>query len=461
MQLKRQWEDYSPLFSKILKLGWPVILAQVGQISVGIVDNMIIGQLGRTPLAAASFTNTIFGIVLLFGMGFTFILTPKIGEALGSKDLLRAVSSFKNSLVSNLIISIFLVLILVGLYFGMPHMGQPDGIIESSQAYLVILIISFIPFMVFLTFKQLFEGMGDTKSGMYITLIGNIVNIVGDFIFVFGLLGMPKMGLLGAGVGTLLARIVMGIAAVYVFKKRKAYQPFVELYQDAVIKAKEIKEFFQNGIPTAFQLLLESSAFSISTIMMGWISEVGLAAHQVAISLSTLGFMVYQGIGAATGILVSQSFGERDFKQVNKITNASLVIIIAMSLGAVVFFITGRSWLPNLFTQDPEIIAFVQVFLIWLASYQTADAIEIVYSGALRGLHDFKVPMWLIFISYFILAIPFSYMCAFHWGQGEAGIWMGFPLGLSIICLFFVARYKNRLKTVQTRHVSAYSKVVA
>lgn len=459
MQLKRQWESYSPLFSTILKLGWPVILAQVGQISVGLVDNMIIGQLGRTPLAAASFTNTIFNIVLLFGMGFTFILTPKIGEAIGLGDEEKATSSFKNSLAANGILSLLLLGVLVALYIGMPYMGQPEAIIPSSQAYLIILMLSLIPQMVFLTFKQLFEGIGDTKIGMKITLGGNIVNVIGDFIFVFGLLGAPKLGLIGAGIGTLLARIFMAVGAIYVFKKNKEYKLFSTLYQKVEYTFSEIKLFFTNGIPMAFQMLMESAAFSISTIMMGWISEVGLAAHQVAISLSTLGYMVYQGIGSATGILVSQNYGKRDFKEVKRVTYASLVIVIAMSFGTVIFFITGRSWMPYLFTQDEEVIKFAQLFMIWLASYQTVDAIEIVYAGSLRGLHDFKVPMWLIFSSYFIISIPFSYMCAFHWGQGEAGIWMGFPLGLSIICIFFVKRFKSRLSKVEKQHIPFERKV--
>lgn len=453
MQLKRQWKEYNPLISTILKLGWPVILAQVGQISVGLVDNMIIGQLGRTPLAAASFTNTIFNIVLLFGMGFTFILTPKIGEAIGLGSNKKATQSFKNSLAANGILSLLLLAALIALYFWMPFMGQPSAIISASQSYLVILTISLFPQMIFLTFKQLFEGIGDTKIGMKITLIGNIVNIIGDFIFVFGLFGFPEMGLIGAGIGTLLARIFMAVGAAYVFKKHKQYQIFSTLFQKVKYSLEEIKLFFTNGIPMAFQMLMESAAFSISTIMMGWISEVGLAAHQIGISLSTLGYMVYQGIGSATGILVSQNYGKKDFKEVKKVTYASLFIVIMMSIGTVVFFLTGRSWMPYLFTQDEEVIKFAQVFMVWLATYQTVDAIEIVYAGALRGLHDFKVPMWLIFSSYFIISIPFSYMCAFHWGQNEAGIWMGFPLGLSIICIFFVKRFKSRLLKIEQEQI--------
>ncbi|MBB6460198.1 MATE family efflux transporter [Flammeovirga kamogawensis] len=459
IQLKRQWESYSPLFSSILKLGWPVILAQMGQISVGIVDNMIIGQLGRTPLAAASFTNTIFNVVLLFGMGFTFILTPKIGEAIGLNSPKKAVEAFKNSFVSNVLICIALLAILVGLNIGMPYMGQPTAIISDSQNYLWLLALSLIPQIIFLTYKQFFEGIGDTKTGMKITLLGNIVNIIGDFIFVFGLFGAPKMGLLGAGVGTLLARIFMAFAAYWVFTYRKLYAKYAALLSEVKVYKSELISFFKNGIPMAFQMLMESSAFSVSTLMMGWVSEVGLAAHQVALSLSTLGYMVYQGIGSATGILVSQEFGQRNFKEVNRITNASLIIIVSMSIGAVVFFLTGRSWMPYLFTQDEEVIHFVRIFIFWLATYQTFDAIEIVYAGALRGLHDFKVPMWLIFSSYFIIAIPFSYFCAFHWGQGEAGIWMGFPLGLGIICLFFVKRFKDRLSFVEKYHIQQSKKI--
>ncbi|NME71474.1 MATE family efflux transporter [Flammeovirga aprica] len=459
MQLKRHWKEYNPLFSTILKLGWPVILAQVGQISVGLVDNMIIGQLGRTPLAAASFSNTIFNLVLLFGMGFTFILTPKIGEAIGLNNYKKATSALKNSFMANGILSLLLLMLLVVLYFYMPYMGQPETIIASSQAYLIILMVSLIPQMIFLTFKQLFEGIGDTKMGMKITLVGNVVNIVGDFVFVFGLLGAPEMGLIGAGVGTLLARLAMAGGAIYVFSTYKKFEVFSSLFNKVQFTVKEVKEFFTNGIPMAFQLLMESAAFSISTIMMGWISEVGLAAHQVAISLSTLGFMVYQGIGAATGILVSQSFGKRDFTEVKKVTYASLIIVTLMSFGAVVFFLTGRSWMPHLFTDDQEVIQFAQLFIVWLASYQTFDAIEIVYAGACRGLHDFKVPMWFIFSSYFVIAIPFSYMCAFHWGQGEAGIWMGFPLGLGIICLIFVKRFSYRLRKVEEEHIPFERKI--
>ncbi|GJM63344.1 MATE family efflux transporter [Persicobacter diffluens] len=447
---------YSSHISNLLKLGWPVIMAQLGQITVGLVDNMMIGQLGTSPLAAASFTNTVFNSVLIFGMGFTFTLTPQVGEALGKNAPNRAVESLKNSLLTNMGMGLLLFALLVMLNLNMDQFGQPAGIIEASRQYLAILTLSFIPQMIFLTFKQFFEGVGDTKSGMRITLWGNVVNIVGNFIFINGWFGMPAMGLLGAGVGTLISRIFMASLAAWKFGRSNSYGAYASLFPKVSLSMSRIKFFWWNGWPLALQMLTEASAFGVAAIMMGWISEVGLAAHQVAISISTLGFMVYQGIGAAAGIEISKYYGKEDLPNMKRSAYAALMIILVMSTGMVLFFLLGRYWLADLFTDDQEVILLVNVFLFWLAAFQIPDGIQIVYAGVLRGVQDFKFPLWLTFSAYFIISLPFSYWAAFHGGFGEVGIWMGFPLGLSISSTLFLIRfeYLRRKRLVTKSEVS-------
>ncbi len=439
-------KEHKQHYRETLRLGLPVILAQLGQITVGLADNMMIGHIGGIELAAASFANTLFAVMLLFAMGFAMSLTPMAGEAYGKKDYNKIASFLKNGFTANMSITIIFLIAVTLCYYIMPFMGQPASIIPMSQSYFLILGLSVPPLMFFLTGKQIAEGMANTKVAMYITLIANIVNIIGNYLFINGKLGVPYMGLNGAGIGTLLSRVFMAIAMIFVFYKYKKFRKVSTLLTKTTHCLVTIKQIFKIGLPLGLQIVSESAAFIVATIMMGWLGEKGLAAHQIAFCLSTLGYMIYQGIGVSTTIRVSNILGKQTYCELPIASKASSRITVLLVIIISSFFFLFRHQLPYLFTDDPEIATLTTQFILWLIAYQLFDALQIVYSGVLKGLSDVKIPGIMVFICYFMIAIPISYFAAFKWGWDEIGIWMGFPVGLGACALLFYFRLRVQVQ---------------
>ncbi len=442
------WKQETGDYQKTLSLSIPVIIAQAGQITVGLIDNVMIGQLGTIPFAAASFTNTLFSLVLIFGMGYSFALTPLIGKSWGEKDQASIGAWIKNGLLANAFMGVALALLLLILYVLIPHMGQPESILKDSQDYLAILIASVIPMMVFYGYKQFAEGVGDTKTAMKIMLWANVINTVGNYLFMYGKFGAPEMGLTGAGIGTLLARIFMALAFIVLFYKNQKYKLFTKLYRQSAFCWNRFVQVVKLGIPLGGQIVMEASAFGLCAIMMGWLTEVDLAAHQIAITLSTLGFMIYQGLGAGTTIRVSHYKGENNKEGIIRATKTAMNLMYLYSALIVVVFVGGRHLLPLLFTADIKVINLAAQMLIVCSVFQLVDGVQIILAGTLRGFADARIPAFITFISYFILSIPFSYFSAFHWGFGAVGIWFGFPVGLFVCSALFQIRYKYILKKI-------------
>lgn len=435
-------------YKKTLRLSIPVIIAQAGQITVGLIDNIMIGKLGTTPFAAASFTNTLFNLVLIFGLGYSFALTPLVGKSWGEKDHKTIGSWIKNGLMANAFMGVILVLVLLIMYFMIPFMGQPESVLQPSKDYLMILTISVFPMMVFYGYKQFAEGVGDTKTAMKIMLWANIINTIGNYIFMYGKLGAPEMGLQGAGVGTLISRIFMAVAFIVLFYKKEQYELFVKLYNQSFFCWKRFMKVVKLGIPLGGQTVMEACAFGLCAIMVGWVGEIGMAAHQIAITLSTLGFMIYQGLGAGTTIRVSHYKGQNNKEGIVRATKTAIMIMIIYSTFSVLLYWGARNILPLMFTQDPTVIQLAAQMLIVCGLFQLVDGVQIVIAGTLRGLADARIPAVITFISYFMLSIPFSYMSAFVWGYGAVGIWFGFPLGLFVCACLFQLRYKSILKKI-------------
>lgn len=434
-------------YSKTLKLSIPVIIAQLGQITVGLVDNIMIGSLGRTELASASFTNTIFSLIIFLGMGFSFALTPLVGKAFGSNNQNQMNSWFKNGLITNSLMGLILVAILTVLTLFMPYMGQPQSVIDPSINYMITLLLSIFPMMIFFNFKQFSEGIGNTKIAMNIMIISNVINIIGNYIFMFGKLGAPEMGLTGAGVGTLISRIVMAACFIWVFYNHKLFAPFKKAFALEKLSINKIKELTKLGIPMGGQMIMEAFAFGFCAIMMGWASELGMAAHQIAINLTTIGFMIYQGLGAGTMIRVSHYRGMQSLQGIKDATTSGLHLMLAYSVLSMTLFIGARNILPQIFTSDVEVIKLAAQMLVICAFFQLFDGFQIIFSGSLRGLADANIPTLFTFISYFLISIPFSYASAFLWGYGEVGIWFGFPIGLSIAAALYYSRYYYLTRT--------------
>ncbi len=443
--MKRFWRLYRPHYRETRRLALPVIIAQVGQITVGLADNMMIGHLGKTPLAAAAFANTLFSLPLIFGMGFAMAITPLVGNALGKGKWQELITLKKSAFLSNLIMALFLLIATAVLYVAMPYMQQPNSILPLSQPYFIIIGCSILPLMLFLAGKQVAEGLSNTRIAMYITITANILNIIGNFLLIRGHWGFPEMGLNGAGISTLVARIVMALLMLVVLRKLPLLQKYSRQFKPKNT-LQQLKSLYQLGLPMGLHIFAEASAFIMAGIMMGWISETGLAAHQIVMSLSTFGFMLYQGIGVSTTIRVSQLTARQVPALVKQASSASIQVVVVMVVIISSLFLMLRHWLPQLFTNEADVIALASQLIVILVIFQLFDAFQIIYSGILRGMSDAKVPGLLTFISYFVVAIPFSYWAAFHGGFKEMGIWFGFPVGLGVCAILFYFRINRLMK---------------
>ncbi len=432
--------NFSSHINETVKIGIPLMFSQLGQIAVGIADNVMIGRLGTAELAAASLANNIYMLIVIFCIGFTCIVSPLSGNIQGKKE--EEKSLLKNALLVGLVLGIILE---TGLYLFSDifyYMDQPGDIIGPAVQYFLVVNISTLPLVISLVVKHFIDGTGDTKTGMRIVLVGNVINIIFNYCFMYGLYVFPKLGLTGAAVGTLISRVYMCAAFFIKLKFENKYDNFSFFPVLSGVNVALLKKISLKGFGTGLQYIMEACAFCFAGIMMGWIGKVPLAAHQIAISLSSLGYMVYQSVGSATMIRIGLLDGIGERRQVLKAASASALIamILSVSTGSVFYFF--RFELPALFSDDADVIAKAAVFLIVLALFQVVDALQLIYSSATRGLADVRVPAALTFISYFMVSLPLSWYLTFRAEIGEWGIWWGFPAGLGAAAILFYFRFR-------------------
>lgn len=441
-----KFQDYIPFYKRNLALALPIVLSQIGQVSVSLVDNMMVGHVGTTELAAAAFANSIFMVGMVFGMGLTFGITPLVGKAFGNDDLKTTTIWLKNGIFSHLTGAFVLTIIMFSIYFFLPFMGQANEVLDLAKPYYLLLCASYLPFMLFFSIKQFFEGLGNTKMAMQITLTSNVVNIVLNYIFIFGKFGMPELGLYGAGIGTLVSRIIMPVLfSLYILRKSRYKRFFILAHYQPMVKER-VLSLLKIGIPIGFQLIVEVSAFGIGAVMMGWLGETPLAAHQVALGLASFTYMIALGVSQANTIRVSHQMGVKDYTSMRRAVYASTHLVLAFMTFTALVFVLGRKALPLLFTSDVEVIAISAVLLIVAAIFQLFDGLQVVMLSTLRGMADVTRPMYIAFIAYLLIGIPTSYVFAFVFNAGPQGIWYGYLVGLGTAGILFYLRFIRNLK---------------
>jgi MATE family multidrug resistance protein len=434
--------EYIPFYKRNLNLALPVVLSQIGQVTVHLVDNMMVGHVGTTELAAASFANNVFMIGMYFGMGLTYGITPLVGKAFSKSMLNDVVVLLKNGIFTHLAAALVLTSIMFGTYFILPLLGQPDDVLEMAQPYFLLLCLSYLPFMLFFSFKQFFEGLGNTKMAMQITLLANIVNVVINYILIFGKFGFPQMGLNGAGLGTLIARIVMpGLFVLYIVKGDRYRRYFVMAHKQ-FFSIEKVIGILKIGIPIGFQIIVEVIAFGIGAVMMGWLGEIELAAHQVALGLASFTYMISLGVSQANTVRVSHQMGLKDYKSLKMAALASTHLVLVFMLFMGILFIFARSTLPLLFTTDVAVVRISAGLLIVAAIFQLFDGLQVVMLSTLRGMADVRLPMYIAIFAYLMVGIPTSYILTFIFSFGPQGIWFGYLVGLGLAGILFYFRFR-------------------
>lgn len=438
-------------YKELLRLGMPIMIAQLGMIVLSFADTVMIGHCGTPELGAAGFVNNMFNLVIVFSTGFAYGLTPVVGTMYGKGELSAIGRILKNSLLVNGVAALGLTLIMTILYLNLHHLGQPAEILPLVRPYYLTLLASLLFILLFNAFRQFAEGITDTVTPMCILLSGNVLNILLNWVLIYGKLGMPELGLLGAGIATLVSRIVMLLVFVVIFASSRRYAVYREAFRQASLNNKDFLCLNKLGMPVGLQMGMETASFSLSTVMVGWIGTVALAAHQVMLTVGQLGFMMYYGMAAAVAVLVSNHKGREEFVELRRTAGAGFRIILVMATVVSVAVLLLRERLGFMFSDNGEVAAMVAQLVIPFVIYQFGDGMQCNYSNALRGISDVKMVSVYAFIAYFLVSLPSAYLFGFVFDWGLAGIWFSFPLGLTTAGLLFWRRFRSGVNILMQR----------
>jgi len=443
-----QLKNYTSEFKNNLKLATPVMMGSLGHLLVGLIDDIMVGRLGPVELAATSLGNSLIFIALSIGIGFSFAITPLIAESDGEGDKEKGRSVFQHGLILMTILGVAVFGLLLYIKPILYHLDQPEEVVELAVPYYEIVAISMIPLMIFQGVKQFADGLSQTKYSMYATIVTNVVNVVLNFVLIYGFWIFPRLELVGAAIGTLTSRIVMVIFLFIVLSKKEKFAIYLKRLKLNEIKKQVFKKIIGLGFPTAMQMLFEVGLFTASVLLAGTLGALPQAANQIALKLSSTTFMMAVGIGVAATVRVGNQKGMKNYVELRRIAFSNffltLIIMFTFSIGFIVF----KDVLPWMFTDNLEVIKIASSLLIVAGLFQLSDGLQAVILGGLRGLQDVTMPSVLSFIAYWIIGFPICYYLGTIAGYGNLGIWIGLLIALtsSAIMLFLRFNYlSNKL----------------
>ena len=443
---------YIPYYIANLKLALPIVVAQLGQILVQLADNIMVGRWGgenALPLAAVSFGGQVAMLFFLFALGISMGLTPIVGALVGRGQRESTHPWLFNGLILYLITGVLLMLLQLACQPLLYHLGQPREVVDASLTYYRIMAYS-IPFvMVFATFKQFLEGIGNTWISMVVLLSANLLNVFFNWLFIYGACGCPEMGVEGAALATFLARAVGPLAIVLIFIGTRWLRPYIHGWHLRMFSMREMKRLVFIGLPIAGQMFLEAFAFVFTGIMMGWFGTIAISANQIMNTMGSCVFQIVLAMGAATTIRVSHCYGARDYHKMVMSAKAALHMVIIWNILAAVGFVLLRNQIPLLFTSNSEVASLAAVLLVCAATYQFFDGIQNVSIGILRGIQDVKIIPYISFLAYIVLNLPVGYLLAFPCGMGPKGLILAYVVGLgatAALCLLRIRRDVRKLR---------------
>jgi multidrug resistance protein, MATE family len=436
------FQKYFPHIKPSFQLAYPVMLSQLGHVMMGVTDSVMVGHVGATSLAAASLANVVFNVLLLFGIGVSYAMTPIIASAQGEHNDKNITETLKHGLLINFTNSIILVGIVIIAKNLLYHIDQPEEVVALAIPYLSITTFSLIPALLFQTFRQFSEALSHTRIPMIVTIISNLLNLLLCYILIYGHMGFPAMGLMGAGWATLISRIFMAAAMAGVIFYSTLFKNYKAGFAIGNYSGKLLSKMLHIGLPAGVQFIFEAAAFDFSAIMMGWLGAKTLAAHQIALNLATISYMTTSGLAAAATIRVSNERGKKDIEKLRTVAYTLLLMAMAFMTVWAIIFIAGRNILPLLYVDDVEVIAIAAPLIIIAGFFQLSDGAQVVCAGALRGLQDVKIPSLFIFVAYWIIGLPLGYWLGFKMNFGANGIWMGLLIGLTLTATAMFIRFK-------------------
>lgn len=431
-----------PYFEKLSKLAGPIIVGQVGVVLVSFADTFMVGHYGVNELAAASFVNNVTMILIIAGLGFAMGLSPLVSDAVGRGNRFKAGALLKAGLKTNGILAFLVALILSIIYFNLDKMGQPAVLMPLIKNYFIIVSFSILTTFIFNTFKQFTDATMNTSVSMII-ITSNIINIIGNYILIYGKVGFPELGLQGAGISTLIARLYAVISMIIYFLN----SPKMSEYRDGFYHSKEsnvmMKDISRIGMPVCIQMLMESASFSLIVIMVGWLGTTELAAHQVMATISQLCFTFYIAVGNATSILISNYNGQGMKNSILSIASTGYILILCISIISNGVILISFNELVSLFTDSESVKEMTLLILLPFILYQFGDGLQICFSNALRGIQKVKPILPIAFISYIIIIFYYSF---FKWDS--VVIWFGYPISLTFAGLLYYMTFRKLQKRI-------------
>ncbi len=451
MNLKK----YTAEFEYNLRLAYPIIIGMLGHTVVGIVDNAMVGQLGPKELAAVSLGNSFIFIAMSLGIGFSTAITPIVAEADGANSIEKGRSAFHNGLFLCTLLGIMLFLMI---FFAKPiisFMGQPEEVVNLAKPYLDIVAFSLIPLIMFQAYKQFADGKSETKYSMWATIIGNIVNVIINYFLIFGIWIFPQMGIVGAAIGTITSRIVMLAYMHYVMVKKPKFHPYFEKFSWEEISKSTIKKIINLGTPSAMQMFFEVALFTGAIWLCGMIGTTSQAANQIALSLASLTFMFAMGLSVTAMIRVGNQKGLQDYRKLRDVAISIFLLATILEIIFAILFVVFHTVLPltfldmeqtKYFTDNLEVVEIASQLLLVAALFQISDGLQVVVLGALRGLQDVKIPMYITFVAYWIIGFPISIYLGLYTDLKAIGVWIGLLAGLTAAATFLFIRFNNLTK---------------
>ena len=442
--------QYTKEFSYNLKLAYPVILGMLGHTLIAIVDNIMVGNLGSTELAAVSLGSSFVFIGMSIGIGFSTAITPLVSEADAEKDDKKIRSVFHHGLLTCTVLGVVLFILIVLAKPIMLLMHQPKEVVDLAAPYIDWVAFSLIPVIIFQGYKQFADGLSRTKYSMYAILLANIVHIFFNYMLIYGIWIFPKLGILGAALGTVISRIMMVVFMHFIMRNNIQLKPYFKNFSFKEIKKSMLKKIANLGIPSAMQMLFEVALFTAAIWLSGSIGKTTQAANQIALTLATTTFMFAMGLSVAATIRVGNQKGLMDYKKLIIVARSVFLLAIIVETIFGILFVILHNFLPHLFLnmdnvsqviENKEVILIASKLLLVAAVFQISDGVQVVVLGALRGLQDVQVPMYITFVAYWIVGFPISYYLGKYTELGAIGIWIGLLAGLTTAALFLYIRF--------------------
>jgi MATE family multidrug resistance protein len=422
----------------------------LGHTLIGIVDNIMVGKLGSTELAAVSLGNSLIFVAMSLGIGFSTAITPIVAEADAEKDTGKIRSAFHHGLLLCIVLGFMLFFLVVLAKPIMELLHQPKEVIALAKPFVDWVAFSLVPLIIYQGYKQFADGLSMTKISMYAIVMANILHVIINYLLIYGIWFFPKMGIIGAALGTVISRIAMVVFMHLILSRKEKLKPYFQDFSFKEIKKATVKKIVNLGLPSAMQMLFEVVLFTAAIWLCGTIGKTSQAANQIALSLASMTFMVAMGLSVVSMIRISNQKGLNDYKQLIVVARSIFLLAIIIEILFAVMFVALHQILPYLFLNmdnkmqlldNAEVIAISAKLLLVAAVFQISDGIQVVVLGALRGLQDVKIPMYITFVAYWVVGFPISYYLGLKTDLDAVGVWIGLLAGLTAAALFLYLRF--------------------